>query len=100
MVCGTADTALADGDARSSGQQHIDQRDLVQLGEDLARLIAQAGTVAPHAQGFPKDISQETDQDVGLYALFLLVPDGPHHQVALVQPKGLFGLGQLDVGAP
>jgi hypothetical protein len=29
------------------GQHDIDQRDLLQLGEDLARLVAKAGTMAP-----------------------------------------------------
>ena len=100
MIGGAADTVRADGNARSRGQHHIDQRDLLQLGEDLARFIAQPSAVAPQAQVFPNHVSQKANQDVGLHALLFLVPDGPHHQVALVQTKGLFGLGQLDLRAP
>ena len=43
MVGGAADTVRADGNTRSRGQHHIDQRDLLQLGEDLARFPALHG---------------------------------------------------------
>jgi hypothetical protein len=44
---GAADASFANRDAGACGQHDIDQRDLLQLGEDLARLVAKAGTMAP-----------------------------------------------------
>ena len=99
-VCGAADTALAYRDARACGQQDIDQGDLLELGEDLARFVAEAGALAPLAQRFPKHIGKKANQDVGLHAVFFLVPDWPHDQVALVESKRFFGFCELDIGAP
>ena len=48
----------------------------------------------------PQHIGEEANQDVGLHALLLLMPDGTDRQVALVDPKGRLRLGQLDVGSP
>jgi hypothetical protein len=47
MVCGSADTSLSDGDAGPHGQHDINQGDLLQLGEDLARRVAETGALAP-----------------------------------------------------
>ena len=69
----------------------------MEFGEDLARLVAQAGTLAPHAQSFPENMGKKADEDIGLYAMFLLVPDGPHDQVALVESERFLGFCQLDV---
>jgi hypothetical protein len=34
---------------------------------------------------------------MGLHAMFLLVPDGPHNKVALANSKRFLGFCQLDV---
>jgi hypothetical protein len=100
MVCGAADTAFADRDARACGQHDIDQGDLLEIGEDLARFVAEAGALAPLVQRFPKHKGKKANQDVGLHAVFFLAPDGPHDQVALVEWKRFFGFRELDIGAP
>jgi hypothetical protein len=56
--------------------------------------------LAPQAQSFPKNIGNKADEDMGLCTMFLLVPDGPHDQVALVESKRFLGFRQLDVGTP
>lgn len=38
MVGGSADTSCADLDGRPHGQHEFNQRDLLELGEDLSRL--------------------------------------------------------------
>ena len=86
-----ADASFADRDAGACGQHDIDQGDLPELGEDFARFVAKAGTLAPLAEGFPEHIGKKADQDVSLYAVLLLVPDGPHDQVALVESKRFLG---------
>ena len=62
---------FANRDAGGSGQHDIDHGDLLQFGEDLARLVAKAGTLAPETQNFPENIGKKADEDMGLYAMFL-----------------------------
>ena len=96
MFGGAADAAFADRDAGACGQHDIDQGDLLEFGEDFAGFVAKAGMLAPQAEGFPEHIGKKADQDVSLYAVLLLVPDGPHGQVALVESKRFLGFRQLD----
>ena len=49
---------------------------------------------------FPEHVGQKTHEDVGLDALRFLVPDGTDAQVAFVDAKRSFGLGELGIGAP
>jgi len=62
VVVGAADTAFAYRNARPRGQYNIDQRDLFQLGEDLARFVAEAGALTPLAQRFPEHIGQKANR--------------------------------------
>lgn len=100
MLGGAADTARADRNALPRGQHDIDQRDLLQFGEDLSWFIAEACAAAPLAQRFPDYVGKKANEDVRLHAVFGLVPDGPQEQVALVQAKRGFRFCQLDVSAP
>ena len=43
---------------------------------------------------------RETDKDVGLNPLFVLVPDGTNPQIAFLNTKRGLRLGQLDVCLP
>src|ERR1019366_1541204 len=65
-----------------------------------AWFVAEAGALALLAQRFPQYVSKKANQDVGLHAVFFLVPDGPHDQIALVETKRFFGFCELDIGAP
>jgi hypothetical protein len=47
MVGGSADTSFADLEARPRWQHGIDQGDLLELGEDLSRFVAESSSVAP-----------------------------------------------------
>jgi hypothetical protein len=49
----------------------------LEFSKDLARFVAKAGALAPLAEGFPEHIGKKANQDVGLHAVFLLVPDRP-----------------------
>ena len=100
MVSGSADALLWDADTGPCRQYDINQGDLLKFSEDLSGLVAKAGPLTLLAQRFPDGLSEKADRDGGLHTLFLVVPYGPHRQVALVQAKRLFGFGQLDVSTP
>jgi hypothetical protein len=50
MVGGSADTSCADLDGRPHGQHEFNQRDLLELGEDLSRLLLAATQAGPLIQ--------------------------------------------------
>ena len=52
------------------------------------------------AQGDMKAIGHESNEDVGLDAIFALMIDGAQVQVVLEVFEGGFNFGQLDVEAP
>lgn len=56
--------------------------------------------MAPLAEGFPEHISEKANQNMGLHAVLEMVPDRAQEQVAFVDAKCSFSLGQLHVGAP
>jgi len=82
------------------GQHHVGTLDTAQLLQDSAWTVAQTGAGLPLLQGLPHDVGQEADQDVGLNAALLLMPDRTNGKLAFVNPEGGLGLGELDVGAP
>ena len=74
--------------------------DARELSEDRARRIAQSSTGLPLLQCLPQRIGQKADQDVGLDACLLVVPDRADTQVGLLDAEGRFGFGELDVSLP
>ena len=84
----------------ASRQHDIDQADPAQLLEDATRFVAQAGGLRHLVQRFPQNVRQKTDQNMGLDAIFTLVPNRPDTQVAFVDPKRGFRVRQLDVRLP
>ncbi len=76
MVRGAADIAFADRDTMTRWKHDIDQRDLLEFSEDLAWFVAEAGPVAPQAEGFPKHIGEKANEDVGLHTMLVVMPDG------------------------
>jgi hypothetical protein len=70
------------------------------LFQDGTRRIPQACALLPHLQSLPEDEGEETDEDVGLDAIFALMPDWTHAQFVLLDAKRRFGLSELDVGLP
>ena len=101
MVRGTSHAATADFDILlSRGQDDVDQPYLAQFLEYPMWFIAQPGGAGHLMQYLPKDVGQEADQDVSLHPLLGLVPNRADSQVALVNPKRRFGVGQLDVRLP
>jgi hypothetical protein len=58
LVFGWAiDASFTDRDAGSCAQHEVAQGDLLEFGEDLARFVAKAGTLAPQAQSFPEHLA-------------------------------------------
>lgn len=101
VIGGTGDAAVADFDTLlAGGKDDVDQVDFAQLLKNATGLVAQTGRPSHLVQRLPENIRQETDQNVGLNPLFGLVPDRADPQIALVDPKCGFGLGQLDVRLP
>src|SRR5262249_28594166 len=71
-----------------------------QLVQDGARRVSEAGALLPHLKGFPQHEREKANQDMGLNAVLSLVPDRPHVQLALLDPKGGFRLSELNIGLP
>ena len=65
-----------------------------------ANSATKTGSLHPPLQGFPKDVRQKRKQDMSLDPVFELAPDRADIQFALLGPKRLFDVGQLDVGPP
>src|ERR1700730_5565708 len=82
------------------GQNDVVGLDAREFFEEGARGIAEAGALLPHLETFPQHESEKADQDMSLDALGALMPDGPQVQLILVDAKGGFGLGELNVGLP
>lgn len=68
--------------------------------EDGARGIPQAGALLPHLEALPQHEGKETDEDMGLHAIFALMPDRAHVELVFLDAEGGFGLGELDIGFP
>src|SRR5262245_30844503 len=103
--CGLSDIGLRDAAQAdltvAGGRQH----DVVGLNaceffEHSARRVSEASTALPHLQGLPEHESQKAHQDVSLDAIGTLVPDRAYLELILLNAKGRFGLGELDVSLP
>ena len=67
--------------------------DLCYLVKDLSGLVTQMGPLAELTEGFPNNKRKETDEDMGLNTLFLLMPDWAKLQIVLLDAKGRFCFG-------
>ena len=92
--------ALADFDAVAGRQDDIDAANLREFLQNAAGFVAETGFLAQGGQRFPEHIRQEADQDVRQHPILFLVPDRPNAQVAFVNSKRRFRLGELDVRLP
>ena len=70
------------------------------LFEDGARRISQPGAALPHLEALPQHEGKEADEDVGLNAIFALMPDRPDVELIFLDAESGFGLGELDIGFP
>jgi hypothetical protein len=83
-----------------SRQDHVGQFDLGKFPEDLPRLVSETCVTTQSTQGFPKDIGEETDQNMRLNTFVFLMPYGSNTQITFVDPKSILRLRQLNVGFP
>jgi hypothetical protein len=95
-----AHAASADFPARLCRQNNIYRFDPRDFRKHSSWFIAQSTPAAHLAKRFPQNISQKAYQDMGLDAFGLLMPDRTNLQVALMNPKGSFGFGQLNIRLP
>src|SRR6266852_4700928 len=58
-------------------QHHVGALDASQFLEDGAWAVAQSGAALPLLQRLPQDVSQKAHQDMSLYPVLALMPDGP-----------------------
>lgn len=81
-------------------EHHIAALDLCELLHQSARSIAQPRAAHPLSERLPWNIRQETNQDVGSNAIFILMPDGADGQFIVGDAKRPPGFGELDVSLP
>ena len=81
-------------------QYDIAALDLGQLIDQGSRCITQAAPLHPLSQRLPKDIGQETHQNMRLHAFVLVMPDRTNGQLVFVDAKSPLGIGQLNVTFP
>ena len=81
-------------------QDHVGAVDGAKFLEDGARTVAEAGTALPLLQRLPQHVGEKAHQDVRQHAVFALMPDGADRQLAFVDAKRGFRLGELDIGPP
>src|ERR1700722_18680156 len=74
-VVGVSDTSQTDLAVRCGRQDDVVRLDAGKLFEDRARRVSEAGALLPHLQALPQHKGEEADEDVGLDAIFALVPD-------------------------
>ena len=76
---------------------HIQQRQSAELVQRLAGCETWCFEPEPVLQGDLNAIGKESDKDVSFDAMFKLVIDRPHRQIAFQLFKGGFDFGQLQV---
>ena len=74
--------------------------DACKLFEDGSRRVSESRAVLPHLEALPQHEGEEADENMGLNAVFALMPDRPHVQLILVDAESGFGLSELDIGLP
>ncbi len=78
-------------------QHQVGALDAAQFLENGSWAVTQPGAALPLLQRLPQDVSQEADQDMGLYPVLALMPDGPDRELALVNAERGLGLAELNV---
>lgn len=68
--------------------------------EKGARTVAETGAALPLLQRLPQHIGEKGHQDMRQHAILALMPDGTDRQIGLMDAKGRFRLGKLDIGSP
>ena len=97
---GARDAAQADIAVCGGGQHHVVRLNAGEFFEERARGVSDAGALLPHLQSLPHHEGEETDKDMGLNAIFALMPDGTDVELIFLNAEGGFGLGELDVSFP
>jgi len=82
------------------GEHDIGALDAPEFVQDRAGAPPEPRPLLPLLQGFPQDVGEETDEDVGVHPVGALMPDRADTQFALLNAEGRFGVRQLDVGPP
>ena len=97
---GLGDAAQANLTVGGGWQHDVVRLNSCELFEHRARGVSETGALLPHFEALPQHESEKADQDMSLDAFGVLVPDGAHFQLILLDAKSRFGLGELDVGLP
>ena len=83
------DAAQADVTMGGGRQDDIVGLDAREFFEHGARGVAEARTLLPHLQALPQHEGEKTDEDVGLDAIFALVPDRTDVELVLLDRKSV-----------
>ena len=99
---GTHDAAQSQfaGGRRSRRQDDVGAGDGGEFLEKGARTVAETGSALPLLQRLPQHVGEKAHQDVRQHAILALMPDGTDRQLALMDAKGRFRFGKLDIGPP
>ena len=100
IAVGLSDAPQADLAVCRAGQHNVVRVDACQFLENGARRVTETGALLPHLQALPQYEGEEADEDVGLNAIFALVPDRTQIQLILLDAEGDLGLRELDVRLP
>ena len=68
--------------------------------EDCSRGISQAGALLPHLEALPQDEGEKAHEDMGLSAIFALMPDRTDVQLIFLDTESSLSLRELDIGLP
>ena len=85
---------------RCGRQDHVMRLDARKLFEDRARRISKACAALPHLEAFPQHKGKKADEDMGLNAVLVLMPDRTDVELIFLDAESGLGLGDLDIGLP
>ena len=85
---------------RCGRQDHVMRLDARKLFEDRARRISKACAALPHLEALPQHKGKKADEDMGLNAVLVLMPDRTDVELIFLDAESGLGLGELDIGLP
>src|SRR5260370_11321542 len=81
-------------------QDHVVRLNPRKLFEDGARGVSKTCALLPHLEALPKREGKKADEDMGLNAVLVLMPDRTKVELIFLDAEGGLGLGELDIGLP
>src|SRR3989339_739554 len=100
MFGGLGYASASYGDSILCFQDHVEHFYIGELSYYFSWTVSKSGLLRCFLERFPEDEREKTHQDMGRNPVRLLMPNRSHFQVRLVDPEGLFRVGELDICLP